>query len=197
LREGVVRQQFTIEPLSQPTLFSCTPLFVDAQPDTMTYFPVSGRIDRLESARTRRFTYELLTTAFRRHRQTDLLPISRPVPNQAFFLQLPANGPAGDPLARLKATAADIVSKIPKDDIVGRAKALETYLRDSGRFQYTLQTPVRPVGVDPLEDFVASNPRGHCEYFAGALALMLRSVLFWDIAGAIGTWSATSIRFAN
>ena len=29
--------------------------------------------------------------------------------------------------------------------------------------------------IDPIEDFVANNPRGHCEYFAAALALMLRS----------------------
>ena len=29
--------------------------------------------------------------------------------------------------------------------------------------------------IDPIEDFVSNNPRGHCEYFATALALMLRS----------------------
>ena len=29
--------------------------------------------------------------------------------------------------------------------------------------------------IDAIEDFVSNNPRGHCEYFATALALMLRS----------------------
>ena len=34
--------------------------------------------------------------------------------------------------------------------------------------------PVTP--LDPLEDFVTTHRQGHCEYFAGALAMMLRSV---------------------
>jgi hypothetical protein len=29
--------------------------------------------------------------------------------------------------------------------------------------------------IDPIEDFVSNNPQGHCEYFATALVLMLRS----------------------
>ena len=33
----------------------------------------------------------------------------------------------------------------------------------------------RDPDLDPIEDFVVNNPRGHCEYFATALALMLRS----------------------
>ncbi len=55
------------------------------------------------------------------------------------------------------------------------AQALTTYLRDSGKFEYSDVGQKRATGVDPLEDFVTQHPRGHCEYFAGALALMLRS----------------------
>ena len=30
--------------------------------------------------------------------------------------------------------------------------------------------------IDPIEDFVTKHPQGHCEYFATALTLMLRSL---------------------
>ena len=53
---------------------------------------------------------------------------------------------------------------------------MESYFRDSGRFQYSLEPLDRPGEVDPVEDFVVNRPQGHCEYFAGALALMLRAV---------------------
>ena len=33
----------------------------------------------------------------------------------------------------------------------------------------------RDLSIDAIEDFVSNHPRGHCEYFATAMALMLRS----------------------
>jgi hypothetical protein len=81
-------------------------------------------------------------------------------------------------LPGLVALAAQHVADIPKEDTYRRAKALEALLRDSGRFSYSLNPP--PVdpdakNVDPVEYFVTRRRAGHCEYFASALALMLRS----------------------
>ena len=56
-----------------------------------------------------------------------------------------------------------------------RARYLEGRLRDSGQFTYSLEGQSRDPQIDPIEDFIANNPQGHCEYFATALALMLRS----------------------
>ena len=42
-------------------------------------------------------------------------------------------------------------------------------------FEYSLNRPPPAPNVDPIEDFVTRNRSGHCEYFASALALMLRS----------------------
>jgi len=54
------------------------------------------------------------------------------------------------------------------------AQALLTYLRDSGRFRYSLERiPVTP-NIDPVEDFLLNRKQGHCQYFAAALGLMLR-----------------------
>ena len=54
-----------------------------------------------------------------------------------------------------------------------RAKAMERHLqRDYG---YTLELPKTPV-PDPLAYFLFSRRKGHCEYFASAMAVMLRSI---------------------
>ena len=60
--------------------------------------------------------------------------------------------------------------------IEARARKLEAFLRDSGQFSYTLQMDVIDRKLDPVEDFLVNRKEGHCEYFASALALLLRSV---------------------
>jgi len=55
------------------------------------------------------------------------------------------------------------------------ATRFESYLRDEGRYRYSLDQP--KVGSRwPLEVFLFEAKRGHCEYFATALAIMLRSM---------------------
>ena len=54
-----------------------------------------------------------------------------------------------------------------------RALAIERYL--STRYQYTLQLPSQPP-ADPIADFLFSRRRGHCEYFASSMAILLRTV---------------------
>jgi protein-glutamine gamma-glutamyltransferase len=54
-----------------------------------------------------------------------------------------------------------------------RARAIENYLRS--HFSYTLELP----GVterDPLASFLFQRKRGHCEYFASSMAIMLRTL---------------------
>jgi protein-glutamine gamma-glutamyltransferase len=50
---------------------------------------------------------------------------------------------------------------------------LETYLRS--RFTYTLTLTGKP-GDDPLAHFLFETHAGHCEYFASAMAIMLRTL---------------------
>ena len=52
---------------------------------------------------------------------------------------------------------------------------MERKLAASGQFQYSLTGQDRDPDLDPIEDFVTKHPVGHCEYFATALTLMLRS----------------------
>lgn len=177
-REGLVRQQIVIEPLSTTTLFACAPWFSAEADDRLQTAPRSNQLSRRENLRTVRFSYALLTSAFRNHRQNDVMAASADFDenDEEMLLRMPRAEPGIDSLAQLKAVAASVVADVPAADVIRRAKALEAYLRDSGRFQYSLQSPQRSPDVDPLEDFITDNPRGHCEFFAGALTLMLRSV---------------------
>jgi hypothetical protein len=54
------------------------------------------------------------------------------------------------------------------------AQALVKYLRESGKFHYSLDRTVIDPHLDPVEDFLIHRKNGHCQYFASALALMLR-----------------------
>lgn len=52
-----------------------------------------------------------------------------------------------------------------------KAKAVEGYLQNN--FGYTLD--LKPTGEQPLADFLFNVREGHCEYFATAMAVMLRT----------------------
>jgi protein-glutamine gamma-glutamyltransferase len=54
-----------------------------------------------------------------------------------------------------------------------RARAIEQHLRH--RYGYTLELPAHEVR-DPLAYFLFDRKKGHCEYFASAMAVMLRTL---------------------
>ncbi len=54
-----------------------------------------------------------------------------------------------------------------------KAVAIERFLHD--KYQYTLVLPKR-LAKDPIADFLLVRKEGHCEYFASAMAVMLRTL---------------------
>ncbi len=57
--------------------------------------------------------------------------------------------------------------------IFAKALAIEKYLRTN--YQYSLDIP-ESAGASVVEDFLFRTRRGHCEYFATAMALLLRAI---------------------
>ena len=96
----------------------------------------------------------------------ELASASGPVPfEMQEYLQVPALDARIPDLARqITASAGN-----PFD----RAAALERYLMS--RFGYTLELP-RVSPQDPIADFLFVRKRGHCEYFASSMAIMLRTL---------------------
>ena len=83
------------------------------------------------------------------------------------------------PPERLAQLARQVLDRSTEDgdpDSEATARVLEAYLRDSNEFRYTLDLSVEDPTIDPVEDFIFNRKQGHCEYFASALALMLRGV---------------------
>ena len=52
------------------------------------------------------------------------------------------------------------------------AKAIESYLRNNYEYSTSIDTP--PSGVDRIQWFLFEGKKGYCEYYAGAMVLMLR-----------------------
>ncbi len=56
------------------------------------------------------------------------------------------------------------------------AKAMERHFVQPLNYEYTLKLDAESLpGMDPIEQFLRVDKRGHCQYFASALAMMLRS----------------------
>jgi protein-glutamine gamma-glutamyltransferase len=87
------------------------------------------------------------------------------LPEVAHYLQLPALD------ARVKVLAAEITASAATPS--QKAAAIENYLRL--HYGYTLQLP-QTMPRDPIANFLFERRQGHCEYFASAMAVMLRSI---------------------
>jgi protein-glutamine gamma-glutamyltransferase len=98
----------------------------------------------------------------------DAIPINSDIPEEIrqSCLQLPALDPRIENLARKVTEAAS--------NPYAKALVLESYLRNS--YAYSLELISARQGQDPLAMFLFDARQGHCEYFATALAVMLRQL---------------------
>jgi hypothetical protein len=81
------------------------------------------------------------------------------------YLQLPPLDPR---IARL---AKDVTAGAANE--FDRVTSIENYLRS--QFGYTLEQP-NPPSPDPLAHFLFERKKGHCEYFATAMTILLRTL---------------------
>lgn len=63
---------------------------------------------------------------------------------------------------------------LTRDDVRRIVGLLSAHLR--GRFEYTLDIEAAPEGTDPIDYFLHTSQRGHCEYFASAFTAMCQSL---------------------
>jgi hypothetical protein len=83
--------------------------------------------------------------------------------------QVYLNLPPLDP--RIRSLAVQITARSRND--YERASSIENYLRT--HFGYTLELP-GTLADDPVAEFLFVRRKGHCEYFASAMAVMLREL---------------------
>ncbi len=190
----LVRERITIQPMQEIELFAVYPPYrSDMERNHVRYDPDRQHLYRYPSEWVSKgIEYEVVTTGLAGGHQARIVPMLNPKKEKDmnFLLQMPDRPPrpndltispaaassSRDRLDNLRKLAADKIRefKIPDDDAYGKAKQLERVL-SSPPFEYSLDRGPSDPALDPIEDFITRNPRGHCEYFASALALMLRS----------------------
>jgi len=150
----------------------------DRDSATIGFNRETEQIVRQAESPGKRLVIYLPTTGIRDSRQIQLISSTHEMRDRdrETYMTLPRTSAGADPLAGTREIALGIVANIDQSDSIGRAQALEAFLRDSTEFSYELQPIPRDAGVDPVEDFVTRHRIGHCEFFASALALMLRQV---------------------
>lgn len=175
-KSGMVWQEIKIEGMDHEELFFVPPFIPLESTIDISIDHGRGRLLRLDQIRQRQFWYRLGTTAIVNGVQKPLVPRIAMEATKDRALQLP-QGDGSKSLPKLRALAKQWIeaSGLPEEDRVGRARYLEQMLASSGDFQYSLHGIERNLDIDPIEDFVSEHRQGHCEYFATALALMLRS----------------------
>ncbi|MGZ5436929.1 MAG: transglutaminaseTgpA domain-containing protein [Pyrinomonadaceae bacterium] len=164
-RAHVTTQTFFMEPVDTPVLFGVPRVVA-----------VSGnlpfiRVDSEGAVQTRahdqeRVVYRVYSdttepsaTALRNDRLQYLVESTR-------YLELPAGL---DP--RIRTLTRDVIQQSEARTWYDAARAVESHLRD--KYGYSLE--MKAGGADPLADFLFNVKQGHCEYFATAMAVMLRT----------------------
>lgn len=177
---GLVRQDVTLQPLSEKALFAIYPVYGCAQTPSDVYVQRhTGQFSYGIAAEMRprqEFRYSVLTTGLLGGVQLDVTPLPRDATN-LMDPDLLAFDETRFP--QIKKIADELVGREPaanvkRADIVRRLR--DHFLRP-GVYTYTLdfRRTRRQRRLDPIEDFVANHRSGHCEYFASALVMMLRS----------------------
>jgi hypothetical protein len=193
-----VQVEITCESMSRPALFAIAPYHSEGNADDVVH-----AIDRWTLSREYpdppfpRISYAFGTHAFARGIQSAWIAqapeVERAMTSNAFDLRglfsrsNPATDNYSDLLTRIDprglpsvvSMARQVVEAIPPTDRTQAriARQMEQFLATDSRFSYTLKLDAQPIpDTDPVEQFLAVDRRGHCQYFASALALMLRSV---------------------
>lgn len=164
---GVYTQDVILESFEQPVLFSsgrCLAIWAPGQSLAAT---TPGDVTRgSREARNEKLIYRVYSQ-----------PVPQPGPEleavdevkmrggfERRYLQLPDNLPQ-----RVRDRAREVLAG--HDRLLDRCQAMVDYLQSN--FTYSLSRSVDR-GRDPVEDLLFGDPRGHCEYFASAMAVMLR-----------------------
>jgi transglutaminase-like putative cysteine protease len=158
-------QTFFVEPVDTPVLFGA-PRIVAVQ-GRLPFV----RVDSEGSIQTRPHDAERLV--YKIYSDTSEWPAGTYRSDQmqyyvesARYLELPATTDA-----RIETLAREVIRRAGATNGYDKASAIESYLQNN--YGYTLD--LKAGGPDPLADFLFHVKMGHCEYFATAMAVMLRT----------------------
>jgi hypothetical protein len=165
-RQSTVDQMIVLEPLSTDTLFAAKrpfrvrgpveTIFRDRLTEALSSIGLKGRTAYIVSSD--------VSLPSEQELRTDS-SASTPETIKQLYLQKPHKLDPGIPQLAHEITRS---APTPYD----KARAIENYLKTE--FGYRLD--LKPTDGDPLAEFLLKTREGHCEYFATAMAIMLRTL---------------------
>jgi transglutaminase-like putative cysteine protease len=164
-RGNLTAQTFYLEPVDTPVLFGAPRIL--AVQGKLPFL----RIDSEGAIQTRphdqeRIAYKVFSDTTEPSPATLRSDRLEYTVESARYLELPANL---DP--RIRELTRDVLRKSNASNWYDAIHAIEYYLRNN--YGYTLE--LKAGRADPLADFLFNVRQGHCEYFATAMAVMLRT----------------------
>ena len=167
----ITRQLVKMEPTDNPILFGLRPVVGTGAPDDR-YAPNMSTLDgSFFRTDPRAISFDYWIDSFDK---ADSPQQGEDYPSRDYIRRLTAISPKLK--ARLRPIALTLVEGIDEEKIEAKVRAIEHHLRDSGEFAYSLSMERSDPNLDPVVDFLVNHKSGHCEYFASALTLMLRSI---------------------
>lgn len=157
--DELVKQEIILEPLDTEVVFGLGEIAALESKSWLVYINDAGTVKLPQKAR-RRYSYTVYS-----------LTEPRLIGNERFgavrgrYLQMPEG------MERLEELAREVMAEAETD--FKRARLTERFLLR--QFDYSLKTSPPPTGVSALENFLFNTRTGYCQYFASAMALMLRS----------------------
>ncbi|MGH7296494.1 MAG: transglutaminase TgpA family protein [Polyangiaceae bacterium] len=179
------RISFDLEPIDPPVVFlppRAVALRVKPQNQILLGEPLTvergaeGEI-RYAGSDVRGLRYDVYVAS-----ETEQLTERLGASDRARYLALPGNLPA-----RIVDLAHTWTDDVLTPD--AKARAIETHLRKE--YGYDLRSPSQGT-TQPVDDFLFTSKRGHCEFFSTAMAVMLRGVGIpsRNVTGFVGgTWN--------
>ena len=174
-RKYITRIEFSMEQRRERTLFSAAPAYHlgprnfailrDVSTHELRYQPTEVRRTEADS-----FRFIVGSSAFHDGVQSAFIP-AYVEPEWSMVEQ----GWSELPEIATSAAQALVDAGAENGNALQRARALEEFFLSRGDFQYSLEPENRNRQIDPIVDFISNHRTGHCEYFASALTLMLRS----------------------
>ena len=161
----LTKQTFFVEPVDTPILFGAPRVL--AIQGRLPYV----RVDSEGAVQTRPHDQE--RAAYRVYSDTsEPNPINLRADRLLYFVESERYLRLPDDLdPRIGKLAREVIRNARATNGYDQARAIENHLRTN--YRYSLQ--MKAGGPDPLSDFLFNVRAGHCEYYATALAVMLRT----------------------
>ncbi len=171
IRETLLRQEIYLEPIDTTVLFAADrPVAIERQRALVgrkpSVIPRRGPLSEIRNGAPRSVGVRYVAYSHLRQPSPTVLRQAVPLEDQRLsgYLQLPLHLPP---------RIGDLARRITRDKhtIYDRVMAIQSYLQR--HYAYTLQLTHKP-DREPVDEFLFETKRGHCEYFASAMTLMLR-----------------------